>query len=72
MKEEILIGACVTTLLGVLGWLCLTLIKNTMAIMELTVHLKLLREKLDVIPKLEKDLNSMHEWRRNLNKLEGK
>ncbi len=44
--------------------------KNTIAIVELTLQMKFFAEKLVPISKLEKDMNAMHEWRRNLNKLE--
>lgn len=43
--------------------------KNTLAIVELTVQMRFLTEKLAPLPKIEKDVNALHEWRRTVVKM---
>lgn len=70
MDKEIL-SYLIPATLGVAGYIAAKLIgethKNTMAIVELTVQMKHLAEKLSGISKLEKDVHALHEWRRGFN-----
>ncbi len=59
MSHDLLV-ALFTAGLGALGWFALALQRCTIAIVELNLHLKELTRKVDMIPKLEKDVNSIH------------
>lgn len=65
MSHDLLI-AFLTAGLAAAGWVVIATQKNTLAIVELTFHLKELAKKVDVIPKLERDVNAIHVWKRNM------
>lgn len=66
----ILVSAGVTTFLAVLGFFAAMFIKetqkNTIAIVSLTVTVQHLTEKLEPLPKIQKDLHELHGKVRNL------
>lgn len=66
----ILVTAGVAAVFSAVGFCLVTFIKatqkNTLAIVELTLQMKFLTEKLAPLPKLERDVNAMYEWKRTL------
>lgn len=66
MNSEIFITAA----LGLFGWSILETHKNTVAIMALKVELAHLAEKLAPVGKMQRDLDVLHKWRRDLTDLE--
>ncbi len=66
----ILVTAGVTTFLSLLGYFSVKFIeetqKNTLAIVSLTLTVQHLTEKLEPIPKMQDDLNELHNKVRKL------
>lgn len=59
MSHDLLV-ALFTAGLGAAGWHALALQRCTIAIVKLTLRLEDLTKRVEVIPKLEKDLNALH------------
>lgn len=58
--------------LGMLGWFALSLQRCTIAIVELNFNLKELSKKVEIVPRLEKDVNALHHKFRQRDGINGK
>lgn len=80
MNREFFAETMITTGIAIIGFLVVQLWmtrdpkklieetqKNTLAIVELSMQMKFLTEKLAPIPKLQEDVNKLHGWRKSLN-----
>lgn len=71
----LIIGALATGVMGLIGWGIKKLIT---AVYECVVEIKILREivsklteEVKPIPKMQRDLNNLHQWRRDMTGTDG-